>query len=374
MGQTEKINTILINSSGIDEFKKNNIGEIAWIIYFGDKYDDVILCQDIPSFSSHDGCWNKDWIYTNEQCPLQIFTIESKNALKYWSYKNIKYSESNEFIIWSLEIAEVGKKNGDNLIRASKQAYDDIHELIQKTGKTILVRFGNYLTDILWETLISIDWTKVNTNRYKAFCVWRSLSLDNKFQLNSNQLPTAIGIWTHLKMKWLKIFFIATNRNDVKNHKNPHQLNPFDYNKRDYWIERLNWNISTPRFNRATSIFWEHILFVWGTASILWQEVVYEWDPIKQTHQSLLNIKYVIEEVEKDTWKCFAKLPIILTVYIKNKHDFNDIKMVIENNNILSNTIINTIYTHGDICRDKCLVEISCETVNPEIAKNYFLK
>jgi hypothetical protein len=59
-----------------------------------------------------------------------------------------------------------------------------------------------------------------------------------------------------------------------------------------------------------------------------------------------------------------------LKVFIKNKNDFDAIKIAIESqNNILSNIIIDTVYTYGDICRDKWLVEISCETMSLEIAK-----
>ena len=189
-------------------------------------------------------------------------------------------------------------------------------------------------------------------------------------KLSTQQLPTATWIGNHLSKKWLKIFFIATNRNDIQNHKNPKQTNPSDYDKQLHGIKEVTWNLSTPRFNRATSISWENMLFVWWTASILWQEVVYEWNVVKQTWQALQNIRYTMEEATKNTWIDFTKLPIVLKVFIKNKNDFDSIKIAIENkNNPLSNTIIDTVYTYGDVCRDKWLVEISCETMSLEMAQ-----
>lgn len=370
MDYSEKINVIVVEPSDLDRIKGKNIWEIAWAITFGDK-DKSLIPNNIPSIFSHSWYRNEEGNYTdiNEQWPIQIFAIQSKNELKNWSFKNIKYSESEEFLIWSIEIDEI-ENSWDELINISKQAYDEIYELIQKTGKTTLVRIWNYVTDILWETIITIDWKKVKTSRYKAFCTGRSLSLDNTFQLETHQLPTATGIGNHLTEKWLKIFFIATNRKDIQNHKNPKQTNPSDYDKKLHGIEKMNWNTSTPRFNRATSISGENMLFVGWTASILWQDVVHEWNVEKQTWQALQNIKYTMQEAEKNTGLSFLKLPIILKIFIKNKHDFGAIKTMIESKeNPLSNIIINTVYTYGDVCRDKWLVEISCETMSVELAK-----
>jgi len=77
-----------------------------------------------------------------------------------------------------------------------------------------------------------------------------------------------------------------------------------------------------------------------------------------------------MEEASKNTEIDFTKQPIILKIFIKRKEDFDIIKSVINNEklNILPNTIIETVYTYGTVCRDEWLVEISCETVNIDIA------
>jgi hypothetical protein len=48
-------------------------------------------------------------------------------------YKNIKFSESAEFLIGSLEIDEILDNNGDELVKIAEQAYNEIYELIQKS-------------------------------------------------------------------------------------------------------------------------------------------------------------------------------------------------------------------------------------------------
>lgn len=371
MNWVEKINVIIIEPSDLDRFRDQNIWEIAWAIAFWDK-DKSVLPQSLPSIFSHSGYRNEDlrFIDVNEQWPIQIFTIESASELAFWVFKNIKYSESKEFVVWSLEIDEVRDNDGDELIRITENAYNEVYEFLQKCWKTTFVRIWNYVTDILWETTIIIDWEKIVTNRYKAFCTGRSLSLDNVFKLDPKLLPTATGIWNHMEKKWLKLFFIATNRSDIQNHKNPKQTNPADYDINLHGIKQIKWQASVPKFNRATTIDGNNMLFIWGTASILWQEVVYEWNVVKQTRQTLQNIKYTMEEAKFNTWIDFMIFPVILKVFIKNKTDFDAVKLIIENNsNPLPNVIIDVIYTYGDICRDKWLVEISCETMSLHVAK-----
>jgi hypothetical protein len=371
MEYSEKINVIVVEPSDLEWITKKNIGEIAGAITFWDN-EKSILPNHLPSIFSHSWYWNEEgrFIDINEQWPIQVFAIESQKALNTGIYKNIKFSESAEFLIGSLEIDEILDNNGDELVKIAEQAYNEIYELMQKSWKETLVRVWNYVTDILWETTITVDGNPIKTNRYRAFCTWRSLSIDNTFKLTTQQLPTATWIGNHLSKKGVKIFFIATNREDVQNHKNPKQTNPSDYDKEIHGIKEIPWIFSTPRFNRATSLSGENMLFVWWTASILGQEVVYEWNVVKQTWQSLQNMRYTMEEAAKNTWIDFTKLPIVLKVFVKDKNDFDAIKIAIESqNNILSNIIIDTVYTYGDVCRDKWLVEISCETMSLEMAQ-----
>lgn len=371
----EKINVCVVEPSDIDWIKEQHykIGEIAWVISFWDnsKFESIIK-SGIPSIYSHGWYRNDEWRYveSTEQWPLQLFLIEWAESLHIWLFEGINFCESKDFIIWSIVIDETDPLNGDNLIEISKRAYDSINILMKKTWKNTLVRVGNYITDILEDTVIHIDWEPVKTNRYKAFCTGRWLSLENTFWIkDSSQLPTATGIWNHFAKRWIKIFFIASNRTDVQNHKNPQQINPADYNVEQHGIKQ-KWSLSVPKFSRATTLANDNMLFVGWTASILWQDVVHEGNIVKQTQQSLQNIVYTMEEAESRTGIDYRKMPVVLKVFVKDKNDFDAVKMVIESksNNPLPNTIIETVYTHWDVCRDQWLVEISCETMNPIIA------
>lgn len=367
----EEINHSIIAPEDLEWFIKQNIWKVAGVITFWDEKDvSDIIWKWFPSIFSNSWYWNNEGIFVGiwEQWPLHLFTISWVEKIKTSEYKNITYSESWEFLIWSIEFLEKTWDSGDVLIENSKKAYEEIYELMEKTGKVTFARIWNYVTDILWKTNITIKDKNIKTNRYQAFCTWRSEAFDNLFKIENKDLPTATWIWNHYKTKWLKIFFVATNRKDVQNHINPHQTNPADYSKNKYWIELISWKKSLPKFNRSTTLW--NKLFIWWTASILWEDAENIWDVVKQTKLSLHNMLYTMEEASKNTEIDFTKQPIILKIFIKRKEDFDIIKSVINNEklNILPNTIIETVYTYGTVCRDEWLVEISCETVNIDIA------
>ncbi len=370
----EKINISLVDPSDLEWFKQQKIWEIAGVISFGDSKEfQKLIDDDIPVIFSHSGYWTDEWRYVDstEQWPLQLFSIQNTSTLSRWDFNDIKYTETWDYLIGSIEVQEPENSNGNILSNITEKIYDDIYYLMQKTNKNKLLRIGNYITDILAETTMDVNWKIISTNRYKAFCTGRSLSLDNTYGIKETKdMPTATGIWNHFVKRYVKIFFIATNRQDVAHHKNPKQTNPADYSAQQHGILDLPWQISLPKFSRSTTLAKYNMLFVGGTASILWQEVVHEWNVTKQTIQALQNIKYTMEEAEHQTWLKYQNLPIILKVFVKNKNDFDAIKMVIESkeHNPLDNIIVDTVYTHGDVCRDQWLVEISCETMDYETA------
>ncbi len=368
----EDINHTIIHPEDLKWFIKQNIWKIAWVITFWDEKNvSNIIWEWFPSIFSNSWYWNDEGRFIDiwEQWPLHLFTIKWAEKIDTWKYKNIVYSESGEFLIWSIEFLEKSWDSGDVLIENSRKAYEEIYELMQKTWKINFARIWNYVTNILWETEITIDNKKVKTNRYQAFCTGRSEAFDELFKLENKDLPTATWIWNHYKTKWLKIFFVATNRTDIQNHINPHQTNPADYSKQKYWIEGISWKKSLPKFNRSTTL--GNKLFVWWTASILWEDAENIWDIVKQTELSLQNMLYTMQEASKNTGVDFTKHPIVLKVFVKRKDDFDIIKAVIENEklNPLPNTIIETVYTYWTVCRDEWLVEVSCETIDKEIAK-----
>lgn len=372
--QEEKINVCIVDPNDLDRLKKQNIWQIAGVISFGDSKEfQKIIDIKIPAIFSNSWYRTEEWRYieSNEQWPLQIFSIKNADELKQWEFHGIKYSESKEYLIGSIEVKEAENGNWDDLTKIAQTIYDDIYQLMQEKEKTTLVRVWNYITDILSPATITTDGKEVLTNRYRAFCTGRSLSMENTFQYkDTKQMPTATGIWNHFAKRFVKIFFIATNRIDVENHKNPKQINPADYSVDQHGIKELPNQLSLPKFSRATTLSKYNMLFIWWTASILWQEVVHEGNVVKQTIQSLQNIKYTMEEAENNTWLQFTNLPIVLKVFVKNKNDYDAIKLVINSkeHNPLQNVIVEEVYTHWDVCRDQRLVEISCETMDYETA------
>lgn len=343
----------------------NKLGTVAWVIGYW-KQTLQGIPSEIPSITSHDTFWDKVDKLQSLDWPAQVFEIISDQKVTYEKEWDILYTESKEFIVGAINLYEESNE-GNELVNLARVAYEQIHHLLNKTSKTKLVRVWNYVTNILGETSISVDWEVEEINRYKAFCLWRSVVIDETFNLEASDLPTATGIWNHQERRWIKIFFIASNKPDIQNHINPYQTIPSYYNQEKYWIKALKKNQWTPRFNRSTTIKWENLIFVGGTASILWEEVVHLWDIAKQTWQSLQNILYTMEEASRNTGIDFTKYPALLKVFIKNIDDYELVKAeIISDRNPLPNNIVDIIYIHADVCRDEWLVEISCE-VSPEI-------
>jgi len=335
---------------------------VAWAISFWEPKKNR-LPKHIPSIFSNEWYWDMHWeFWTDAQWVMQLFEIQSENVLKYWIYEDITYCESDEFVIGSICLED---SSWDELMCNAERAYNQIYECMKETWKSTLLRVWNYVTDILKDERITVWWERIETNRYRIFCSWRSKSIDAVFWLDTAQLPTATWIGNFFATPSLKIFFIATNRKDVWHHINPQQTNPSDYDVEKHGILELPANTSTPRFNRSSSLSSQEMIFVGWTASILWSEVVYPDDIEQQTIQSLKNINYTIEEAQRTTGKNYQQYWAYLKVFIKHKKDYKHVKSVIESsNNPLKNIIVDAVYTHADVCREWWLVEISLETVH----------
>ena len=360
--KTEKLHISYVDPKILSSIDMYDNKKILWAIGFWSYQREEY--GNLPFIVSHEGYRDDNDNYqTGTAWPLHIFSVDTDAKIHSWEIAGITYRESEDFVVWSREIDEKDVMNGDDLMQITESIYQGMYEVMQKTGKKNLVRVGNYVSDIVGETQITVDGKQITTNRYKAFCTGRSYALDKSFLISWVQLPTATWIWNQCEPKGVRLLFIATKRTDVEHHKNPKQTNPELYNTSKHGIPQITGQASAPKFNRWTSITNDQLLFIGGTASILWQEVVHVGDIQKQTAQALANISYVIEEAEKNTGCNFHANPLLLKVFIKHKDDYEKVKEVIEKQQVLSNPIVWVVYTKADVCRDQRLVEISWEVL-----------
>lgn len=99
-------------------------------------------------------------------------------------------------------------------------------------------------------------------------------------------------------------------------------------------------------------------IYISGTASLLGEEVAHKGDPIKQTEETLENIKVLISGGNLSNYNIDSSFNLSdlksIRVYIKHKKDYAAIRRVVESH--VESTDV--LYLHDDICRPGFLVEI----------------
>ncbi len=281
----------------------------------------------------------------------------------------VQYTRSENFLIWSFRgHIHNQEKYGQELIKITENAYEEILQTMKKHRMENFVRIGNYVAQILQETVdLPPKGNGETPNRYEAFCEWRARALKNH-QIGNPDLPAATGIGNYHPDP-LQIFFIASNleRNHIQHHRNPLQKDPFEYNQNKYGLTLPG--DGRPRFNRSTTLVTEKqsTIFISGTAAVGgkhdrgWEDVLHENNIQQQTRTTLENMRGTMEEAEKNTGEKFIDKALDIKIYIKHKEDAETVLEIIKTQDILK--IRNIAMLQGDVCRAGRIVEISGETV-----------
>ncbi len=201
----------------------------------------------------------------------------------------------------------------------------------------------------MWNEIPQINQNDNDIERYKSFCYGRSQAFEEeKFQ--GSDFPAASALGSQFNNNNVNVYFISANTAG-RTIENPNQVSAFEYPKQ--------YGIRAPSFCRASllSLNNKKMLFVSGTASIVGHKTIHIGNIIEQTHQSLRNIKVLMDQAQDNAENAYS--PQIQTsalkVYLRNKKDYKSVKAILDEYAIKEK---NTLYIQADICRSDLLVEI----------------
>jgi enamine deaminase RidA (YjgF/YER057c/UK114 family) len=174
--------------------------------------------------------------------------------------------------------------------------------------------------------------------------------------------PASTGIGTdgtHMSMACLAL---ESERPDVflTPLENPRQTPAYDY--------QAQYSAQTPKFSRAMAVAQGHFasMLISGTASIVNATTCHQGDIVRQTEQTIENIRRLVEAANFTkhglpgagaTLKDIAKL----RVYVKHAEDYEKCREVCERHL----PRVPAIYLHADVCRPDLLVEIEAVAFSP---------
>lgn len=267
----------------------------------------------------------------NERC-IEIWLTDAKPT---YSYNNdLHVSFTDNLLFTSLTC------NSSELDINAYAIYKKIIQISKIYKKPNIIR--------MWNEVPRINQNENDVERYKKFCYGRSNAFEEE-GFSDNNLPAASALGSYNNNN-VNVYFISANIFG-KPIENPNQVSAFEYPKQ--------YGRRPPSFCRALFLSLEsrNMLFVSGTASIVGHKTIHIGNVTEQTHQSLLNIKTLMDQSYGSTKATY--LPNFKTstlkVYLRYIADYANVKAIIDEYSVTDH---NVIYIQADICRSDLLVEI----------------
>jgi chorismate lyase / 3-hydroxybenzoate synthase len=263
----------------------------------------------------------------------------------------VHYRFCEEFLFGSMTIDEQAlgaratagdgaNRHSGALLRATETAYREIFEVLGTTEHRHLIRIWNYLPDINRKADGDERYRHFNSARQSAF------RLSGRTTVGSVPAASALGSPTGSP---ISIYFLAAKRPPVMI-ENPRQTSAYFYPPK--------FGIHSPIFSRACVLSDADgtTLFVSGTASIVGHETIHQGDVVAQTHETLANIRALLDEANRVVGSARYSLDALkLKVYVRQPGDLSAIDAALTAALPESTSIV---YLQADVCRVDLLVEI----------------
>jgi len=281
-----------------------------------------------------------------KQCELWIGSGDwQQGKTNLYADIELSFCFNQDFLIGSLSLP---LSSGASLQDLSQIYYEQIMHYISDKNQHHLLRMWNYLP--------FINQIDNDLERYQQFCIGRHEGFAiNKMIDFAYPAASAVGNYSNGDSAQLVITFIATQH---CGHflENPNQISAYQYP--DYYSPR------SPSFARASIYQTEKLeqLYISGTASIVGHESKFSGDIINQTHQTIKNLKYLIDHSneagtvsEVFHLSSTDKFAPAVKVYLRNPADLDKVQAIIQ---AFIPGVNNVCYLQADICRQELDIEI----------------
>ncbi|MFH0935143.1 MAG: hypothetical protein V1879_08050, partial [Pseudomonadota bacterium] len=225
---------------------------------------------------------------------------------------------------------------GETLEHLALQAYTRIFEFIDHFDYRHLLR--------VWHYFPQINDDENGLERYRGFNVGRHAAfVANGRSIGEEDVPAASALGSNSGS--LTIYFMA-GKQPGRAVENPRQVSAYQYPDQ--------FGPKSPIFVRALSVTLggQDCFFISGTASIVGYETLHQGDAEKQTVETLLNIRTLLQHgPHYDP----ARGRMLLKVYVRHEHD---LAMVQSRVQAEFGSSCKAVYLHSNICRSDLLLEI----------------
>ena len=270
--------------------------------------------------------------------------------------------QDNSFEIWtSRETVSpfedngiVGSKDGDVLfgsLRVKQQSGEQLEVLAERGYKLIFGCIDQHgYRNLLraWHYFPQINDAENGLERYRCFNIGRHEAFAASGRgIGEEAVPAASALGSSGGP--LVIYFLAAKQ-PGQAVENPRQTSAYHY--------PVRFGPRSPVFSRAilAQLGTQQCFFISGTASIVGYETMHHGDVEKQTRETLLNIRALLEQVPHyDAGK------LLLKAYLRHADDLVRVRDLIEAE---LGAGCNTVYLHSDICRSDLLIEIESAYFN----------
>lgn len=225
---------------------------------------------------------------------------------------------------------------GETLETLAEQAYMRIFGFIDRFEYRNLLR--------VWHYFPQINDDEHGLERYRGFNVGRHAAfVANGRSIGEEDVPAASALGSNSGS--LTIYFMA-GKQPGKAVENPRQVSAYHYPDK--------FGPKSPIFVRALSVTLggQNCFFISGTASIVGFETLHLGDSAKQTAETLLNIRTLLQQIPHYDP---AQGRMLLKVYVRHEHD---LAMVQDKVRAEFGAACKAVYLHSNICRSDLLLEI----------------
>lgn len=267
---------------------------------------------------------------------------EKDNSFEVWAsndpvtaceYKGMRGTSDGKVLFASLTLQQSA---GETLETLAFQAYMRIFGFIDHFNYPNLLR--------VWHYFPQINDDENGMERYRGFNVGRHAAfVANARSIGEEDVPAASALGSDSGS--LTIYFMA-GKHPGKAVENPRQVSAYHYPDK--------FGPKSPIFVRALSVTLggQHCFFISGTASIVGFETLHLGDAEKQTAETLLNIRTLLQQTPHYDP---AQGRMLLKVYVRHEHD---LAMVQAKVRAEFGTGCKAVYLHSNICRSDLLLEI----------------
>ncbi len=319
----EKFGLVYLGAEEIDNYLKQHSGHVLGVVGFGGKRSlPAMVCSplwvDIPVLGARDGSFEV-WTSDTPVAPCE--------------HGGIVGTGDGNVLFASLTLEQGA---GETLQTLANQAYTRIFNFIDSQGYRNLLRVWHYFP------LINDD--ENGLERYRGFNVGRHEAfVANGRTIGEENVPAASALGSNSGS--LTIYFMA-GKQPGKAVENPRQVSAYHYPQL--------FGPRSPIFVRAMSatLGGQYCFFISGTASIVGYETLHHGDVEKQTVETLLNIRTLLQQIPNYDP---AQGRMLLKVYVRHADDLPVVQAKVQAEFGAS---CKAVYLHSNICRSDLLLEI----------------